>query len=337
MSALDKMVELAKAAPATIILPEGDDPRIIQGAAAAQRAGIAKPVLLGRADVIAEAAKAVGADISGLQIVDPQTSDKRNDYADLLLEVRKGKIGSREDALALLSDPLVFAAIMVRAGDGEGTLGGAVNTTAATVRAALQLIGKAEDTKIVSSFFLMVLPKGRDGSEETLVFSDCGLVVDPDAEELAEIAASSAASYAALTGNEPRVGFLSFSTKGSARHAFVTKVSEAARLFGEAHPEIRSDGELQFDAAFDPGVGASKAPGSETAGAVNVFIFPNLDAGNIGYKIAQRIGGAMALGPILQGLAMPANDLSRGCNVEDVFNMIAVTANQVRLARGKQG
>ena len=335
MSALDKMVELAKAAPATIILPEGDDPRIILGAAAAQKAGIAKPVLLGRADVIAKAAETAGADISALQIVDPQTFEKRKQYADLLLETRKGKLTTREEALTLLSDPLVFAAIMVRAGDGEGTLGGAVNTTAATVRAALQLIGKAVDTKIVSSFFLMVLPKGRDGMEETVVFSDCGLVVDPDAGQLAEIAASSAASLAALTGSEPRIGFLSFSTKGSARHACVTKVSEASRLFKEVHPDIRSDGELQFDAAFDPSVGASKAPDSETAGAVNVFIFPNLDAGNIGYKIAQRIGGAMALGPILQGLAMPANDLSRGCNADDVFNMIAVTVNQVRLARGR--
>ena len=178
----------------------------------------------------------------------------------------------------------------------------------------------------------MVLPNGRDGNEETVVFSDCGLVVDPDARQLCGNCYCFRISFSALTGQEALVGFLSFSTKGSARHASVTKVSDAAALFRESRPDIKSDGELQFDAAFVPSVGSSKAPGSETAGSVNVFIFPNLDAGNIGYKIAQRIGGAMALGPILQGLAMPANDLSRGCNAEDVFNMIAVTVNQVRLA-----
>lgn len=331
MGALEKLVEMANANPAVIVLPEGDDERILAGAQAARKAGIASPILLGKRDKVAAAAKTAGIDISDIEIIDPATVSKRDAYADLLLEVRKGKVDDKAAALKLLEDPLVFGAIMVRAGDADGTLAGATRTTGDTVRAALQMIGKAPSTKTVSSFFLMVLPNGRNGISETVVFSDCGLVVDPDASQLAEIAAKSAASFSALTGEEAQVGLLSFSTKGSARHDSVTKVADAAALLKAQHPALKSDGELQFDAAFVPSVGVSKAPGSETAGAVNVFIFPNLDAGNIGYKIAQRIGGAQALGPILQGLAKPANDLSRGCNAQDVFNMIAVTVNQVRL------
>ncbi len=338
MSALQKLISSAAGAPSHIVLPEGEDGRIIEGAVAAVKAGLAEITLLGNegfiTDQIAELDGGEAALNSGkIMIVDPANSPKSDMFADSLLEFRAGKVADRDAALALVRDPLVYAAMMVRLGDADGTLGGAVYTTGDTVRTALQIIGKAKDTKIVSSFFLMVLPNGRNGSEEVVVFSDCGLVVDPDAEQLAGIAIASATSFTALTNEEPAVAMLSFSTMGSARHVNVSKVSEATRLAKEQAPELKIDGELQFDAAFVESVGQSKAPDSAVAGKANVFIFPNLDAGNIGYKIAQRIGGAMALGPVLQGLAKPANDLSRGCNADDVFNMIAVTVNQVRLSK----
>ncbi|MGB7285311.1 MAG: phosphate acetyltransferase [Salaquimonas sp.] len=339
MSALQRLIKAAAAAPSHIVLPEGEDIRIIEGGLASVRGGIAKITLLGNQSAIlkklsgfdgGEAAVKSG----DVMILDPVTSDQAEGYAASLLEFRSGKVADKTAALKLVHDPLVYAAMMVREGNADGTLGGAVYTTADTVRTALQIIGKAADAKIVSSFFLMVLPKGRHGNEEVVVFSDCGLVVDPDSAQLAGIAIASAASFKALTNEEPLVGMLSFSTKGSARHANVSKVSEATALAKELAPNLNIDGELQFDAAFVDSVGASKAPGSEVAGKANVLIFPNLDAGNIGYKIAQRIGGAMALGPVLQGLAKPANDLSRGCTADDVLNMIAVTVNQVRLSKG---
>ncbi len=330
MSAIEKLIRTAKRKQARIVLPEGSDPRIIEGAVRALAEGIARPVLIGSTSIVLAAASAAGHDITGIDIVEPASFGNREAYTDLLMDIRKGKFADREAAAKALEDPLVFAALMVRAGDADGTLGGAVYTTADTVRVALQMIGRAEGTSTVSSFFLMILPEGRNGGEEAVVFSDCGLVVDPGSEQLPEIAAASAASFESLTGETAKVGFLSFSTMGSARHEAVSKITRAAALMKERYPDIPSDGELQFDAAYLPSVGASKAPGSATAGQVNVFIFPDLDAGNIGYKIAQRIGGAQALGPILQGLSRPANDLSRGCNADDVFKMIAVTVNQVR-------
>ena len=338
MSALKSLIDAAKAAPAHIVLPEGTDPRIIEGGLRAVREGVARITLLGPVAGVSELVGAVEGGAAALKsgavmIADPQHAPDEAAYAAALMGFRGGKVADEAAAIRLVHDPLVHAALMVRLGHADGTLGGAVYTTADTVRVALQMIGKAADARVVSSFFLMVLPNGRGGAEEVVVFSDCGLVVDPDAEQLAGIAVASAASFRALTGQEPLVGMLSFSTKGSARHAHVSKVTEATQIARSLAPELKIDGELQFDAAFDLGVGGSKAPGSEVAGRANVFIFPNLDAGNIGYKIAQRIGGAMALGPVLQGLAKPANDLSRGCNAEDVFNMIAVTVNQVRLSK----
>lgn len=236
-----------------------------------------------------------------------------------------------------MGDPLAFAAMMVRRGDADGTVGGAVATTADTVRAALQIIGRAPGVKTVSSFFLMAFDADRHGRDDAVVFADCGLVVAPNPDELAEIAISSADSFAALTGDAPRVALLSFSTKGSARHARVDAVSEALDKARAIRPDLAIDGELQMDAALLPAVGAKKAPGSDVAGRANVFVFPNLEAGNIAYKTAERIGGVTAIGPMLQGLGRAANDLSRGCSADDVFHMIGVTSVQAGMiaARGE--
>lgn len=334
MSALDDLIDRAKARSAHIVLPEGEDERIVEGGVKAAGVGLASLTLLGKAQKIRALVEAAhgGAEVlakGDIAIVDPSSSDRVEAFADKLLAFRGGKIADRAQALDLARDNLVHAAMMVREGHADGTLGGAVHTTADTVRTALQIIGKASGASVVSSFFLMVLPNGRQGEEEMVLFSDCGLVVEPDAGQLADIAVSSAASFSSLVGGKPLVAMLSFSTKGSARHLNVSKVAEATALAKSVTPELAIDGEMQFDAAFVGSVGAAKAPGSEVAGKANVFIFPNLDAGNIGYKIAQRIGGAQALGPVLQGLRKPANDLSRGCTADDVFKMIAVTVNQV--------
>jgi len=330
MSIKSSLVEAAKKSPAHIVLPEGGDPRIVEGGIRAVNERIANVTVLGSEDEVRSAAAANAIPQSGFEMIDPARVDI-GDMAELLVEARKGRV-SLEDAQELVRQPLNYAALMVRSGKADGTLGGAVHTTADTVRAGLQIIGKMPGSSIVSSFFLMALAKGREGGEETVLFSDCALVVEPDARQLADIAIASAASYGALTGQTPRVAMLSFSTKGSAKHVNVDRVTDATALVQEKQPFLAVDGELQFDAAFVPSVGASKAPGSAVAGEANVFVFPNLEAGNIGYKIAQRIGGAEAIGPVLQGLAAPANDLSRGCSADDVFNMIAVTVNQVRLA-----
>jgi phosphate acetyltransferase len=321
----------AAARPAHIVMSEGSDPRIIAGALSAVSHGIARITLVGNHDEISAGLVAAGAQNNPvLSIEDPRKSAFTTAAAERFYELRKHKGVSEEQAQAQARDPLVFAAMMVREGRADGTVGGAVHTTSDTLRAALQVIGKASDAQMVSSFFLMALPEGHASGREAMIFSDCGLVIDPTADELAAIAAASATSCRQLLEVEPAVALLSFSTKGSARHQKVTKVTEALALLKQNHPDLKADGELQFDAAFVPEVAASKAPGSDLAGAANVMIFPNLDAGNIGYKIAQRIGGCEAVGPVLQGLAKPANDLSRGCVAEDVTNMIAVTTLQAR-------
>ncbi|WP_299620422.1 phosphate acetyltransferase [uncultured Tateyamaria sp.] len=335
MTVLDALQQRAKIRPAHIVLSEGHDPRIVAAAIQATRSGLAQITLVGDTQAVTNTLSAAGGVPSAqLLIADPGTHPLTNDIATAFYELRKHKGVTPEAAAKVIRDPLVFAAMLVRMGHADGTVGGAVATTSDTVRAALQVIGKAKDAALVSSFFLMVLPEGHPSGRAAMIFSDSGLVIEPNAEELAAIAVQSAASYRALIQDTPKIALLSFSTKGSARHPNVSKVSQAAALLAENHPDLDADGELQFDAAFVPSVGNTKAPGSPTAGQANVMIFPNLDAGNIGYKIAQRIGGCTAIGPILQGLAKPANDLSRGCTADDVLNMIAVTALQSAALKG---
>lgn len=329
MSVLQGLRDRAAQRPAHIVMSEGHDPRVVAGAIEAVRSGIARVTLVGPAnEVNARLAEASATGQVSLTIQDPATSELTAEFANTYFELRKHKGVSADVAAQQALDPLVFAAMMVRNGHADGTVGGAVATTSDTVRAALQIIGKAKTAPLVSSFFLMALPENHPSGRSAMVFGDCGLVIDPDATELAAIAVASAASCQQLLGDAPKVALLSFSTMGSARHAAVTKVADAVALLHANHPDLDADGELQFDAAFTPDVGASKAPDSTVAGQANVMIFPNLDAGNIGYKIAQRIGGCDAIGPVLQGLAKPANDLSRGCVASDVTNMIAVTALQ---------
>ena len=337
MIMLQDLRNRAASRPAHIVLSEGHDPRIVAGSVRAVQAGFATIVLVGETDVVQDAlAAAGGTDLPGIKIEDPGQSAHLPDLASLLFELRKHKGITQEDAEKMALSPLVFAALMVRAGLADGTIGGAVATTSDTVRAALQIIGKAPDAALVSSFFVMILPEGHPSGSDVLIFSDCALVIDPSAIEMASIAAAAAQNCASLLGRTPRVAMLSFSTKGSARHPNVSKVSEATELLKAQDPDLIADGDIQFDAAFVPEIASRKATGSPLEGRANIMVFPNLEAGNIGYKIAQRIGGATAIGPILQGLAKPANDLSRGCTTEDVFDMIAVTTLQAQTRVAQQ-
>ncbi len=314
-----------------IALSEGSDPRVIAGALAAIEAGIASIILVAdRAEAAAELAAQGARETEFLTIHDPADSDLTTGFAAAFHELRSHKGMDADKARKAMEAPLGYAAMLVRQGHAAGTVGGAVATTSDVVRTALQVIGKSADAPMVSSFFLMYPSESAGEDARAMLYSDCGLVIDPNAAELAAIAAASARSCRSLMRQEPKIAMLSFSTKGSAKHPNIDKVSEAAALLRADHPELEVDGELQFDAAFVPAIGAKKSPGSTVAGQANVMIFPNLDAGNIGYKMTQRLGGYLALGPILQGLSKPANDLSRGCSVEDVTGMIAVTVLQAK-------
>lgn len=332
MSFIDDIKLRAKQGNKTIVLPETGDRRTLEAANTILSEGLTNIVLIGNPDDISKEAN--GLDLSKATIIDPKNSDKLEEYIDLLYELRKNKGMTPEKARELLiNQPLYFGVTMVKAGDADGMVAGAVYSTADVLRSALQVIKTAPGTKLVSAFFLMVVPNCEYGANGTFIFADSGLVQNPSSEELAEIAASSAKSFELLVETEAVVGMLSHSTKGSASHPDVDKVVEATKIAKEAYPSIKLDGEFQLDAAIVPSVGASKAPGSDVAGKANVLVFPDLDSGNIGYKLTQRLAKAEAYGPITQGLDRPVNDLSRGCSADDIVGVVAITAVQAQANR----
>ena len=329
MGFIDEIKARAKADKKTIILPETEDERTYKAAEAVLKEGIADLILIGNKEDIEK--KKGTYDISGAKIVDPAKNDKTEAYIAKLVELRQKKGMTEEQARELLmSNYIYYGVMMVKMGDADGMVSGACHSTADTLRPCLQILKTKPGTKLVSAFFLMVVPDCDMGANGTFIFGDAGLEQNPDPEKLANIALSSAESFRTLTGKEPIVAMLSHSTKGSAKHPDVDKVVEATKLAHELDPELKLDGELQLDAAIVPEVGASKAPGSTVAGHANVLIFPDLDAGNIGYKLVQRLGKAEAYGPLTQGIAAPVNDLSRGCSAEDIVGVVAITSVQAQ-------
>lgn len=334
MGFMDVIKARAKQNIKTIVLPETEDARTLEAADKILKEGIAKLVLVGNEEKVkADAAKG-GFDISGAAIVDPATCEKTPAYIDKLVELRQKKGMTPEQAKEiLLNQYLYYGVMMVKMGDADGMVSGACHSTADTLRPCLQILKTKPGTKLVSAFFLMVVPNCEYGANGTFVFADSGLNQDPTPEELAAIAKSSAESFELLVEQPAKVAMLSHSTKGSAKHALVDKMVEATRIAKEQYPELALDGEFQLDAAIVPSVAASKAPGSEVAGKANVLIFPNLDAGNIGYKLTQRLAKAEAYGPITQGIAAPVNDLSRGCSADDIVGVVAITSVQCQAAK----
>lgn len=327
MGFIDEIKAKAKTNMQTIVLPESEDARTYEAAQAVLQAGTANLVIIGSKEEIEK--NGAGYDISGAAIVDPATSDKTESYIAKLVELRQAKGMTEEEARKiLLTSYTYYGVMMVKMGDADGMVSGACHSTADTLRPCLQILKTKPGTKLVSSFFVMVVPDCEMGENGTFIFSDCGLEQNPDPEKLAAIAASSAESFKSLVGAEPKVAMLSHSTMGSAKHADVDKVVEATRIAKEQNPDMLVDGELQLDAAIVPSVGKSKAPGSPVAGQANVLVFPDLDAGNIGYKLVQRLAKAEAYGPMTQGIAAPVNDLSRGCSAKDIEGVIAITAVQ---------
>lgn len=328
MKALNNIFKRASEAPKLIVLAEGEDPRIIEAAYNATSLKIAKIILLGNVANIKTKATALNVSLESITVIDPSHSSKASDYAAKLYELRKKKGMTENAAAELIQNPLYYAQMMVHLGDADGSVNGAVYTTSDVVRSAIQIIGMDKSASMVSSFFLMMLCQPFHDLKGGVIFSDCGLVIDPDSEQLAQIALSAARSAKTLLNEEPRVAMLSFSTSGSAKHASVDKVVSATKIVKTLMPELAIDGDIQLDAAIVNTIAEKKVENSATHGRANVLVFPNLDAGNIGYKLAERIGKADAIGPILQGLRKPANDLSRGCSISDIVNVIAITVVQ---------
>jgi phosphate acetyltransferase len=320
---LERMKKAAKSSKKTIVLPEGEDPRTIEAAKKIVAEGLANLVILGDPDKI---------DVEGVTVIDPRNAEKHDEYAAAFAELRKKKGVTLPEAMEQMNDATYFGTMMVKMGDADGLVSGACHSTANTLRPALQILKTAPGTKLVSAFFIMCTDKAEYGDDGTLLFADCGLNIDPTADELSEIAIASAGSWEKYMGTQPKVAMLSFSTMGSAKGEVPTKVQEATELAHEKAPELAVDGDLQLDAALVPSVAALKAPGSDVAGKANVLVFPDLEAGNIGYKLVQRFAGAQAYGPILQGIAKPVNDLSRGCSADDIVGVVAITAVQAQMA-----
>ena len=323
---LDSIIDRAKSARKTIVLPEGNDPRTLEAAEKALAQGIADIIILADSKTIQDSNR----NLDGATIIDPATYEGRDKLANALYEARKHKGMTIEEAQKKLNDVLYFGVMLVKTGKADGMVSGACHSTGDVLRPSLQILKTAPGSKLVSSFFVMCVPNCEYGLDGTFVFSDCGLEVQPDAEKLANIAVSSAQSFKTLVGGDPVVALLSHSSYGSAKNDDAAKVVEATSLAHELAPDLALDGELQLDAAIVPEVGASKAPDSKVAGHANVLIFPDLDAGNIGYKLVQRLAKAEAYGPITQGIAAPVNDLSRGCSADDIFGVIAITCVQAQ-------
>lgn len=331
MNLIEQMIERAKANQRRIVLPEGEEIRTLKAADALLRDGVVQLILIGNPATIAETAKENGLEhINKATIVDPTDHSKKEAYIDLLVELRQKKGMTVEKASQLVQDPLYLACLMIKAGDADGEVAGALNATGNVLRPAFQIVKTLPGTSVVSGAFIMFLKDNEYGENGVMVFADCAVHPNPTADELAQIAVATGKTTQDIVGFEPRIAMLSFSSKGSAKHEMVDKVVEATRLAKEMAPELQIDGELQADAAIVEAIGQSKAPGSAIAGKANVLVFPTLEVGNIAYKLVQRLAGAEAVGPILQGMAAPINDLSRGCSVDDIYKLVAITANQVK-------
>ena len=321
---LDRMKAAAKSNKKTIVLPEGEDPRTIEAAKKIVEEDLANLVILGDPSTI---------DVPGVTVIDPRTAEKKQAYAEKFAELRAKKGVTLPEALEQMNDATYFGTMMVKMGDADGLVSGACHSTANTLRPALQILKTAPGTKLVSAFFIMCTKSPEFGADGTLLFADCGLNINPNADELSEIALASAESWKAfMPGVDPKVAMLSFSTMGSAKGDVPTKVQEAVKLANEKNPELALDGDLQLDAALVQSVADLKAPNSSVAGNANILVFPDLEAGNIDYKLVQRFGGAEAYGPVLQGIAKPVNDLSRGCSADDIVGVVAITAVQAQMA-----